>query len=168
MKELNLLQRRVEKAREFCQEVQKIENETHAFLWREVNSIAPLLEKRITLYSPMDSRYSPGDLLVRDLLGFQVQEGSTTLLVSIQKSFDLTAFSVKLETREGNVADRKSIIFQISKHGTDQDPIWGTRMFIGGVNNDREISAELNQPNKSLDRLEIGLDLLNFISNLSR
>jgi len=168
MKEINLLQRKIESAKGFRNKALDIENETHAFIWEALDSICgeePLIEKEITLYSPGDQKFSLKDLYIREILRLRNQEESIDLLVSIRKSFDLSAFSVEAETQERKVADRKSIIFQITKHGTKEKPIWGTKMFIGGIERGEEISTEFNQANKSFERLEKGFHLLNFISN---
>lgn len=159
---------KVKEAREFHKEARQIENKTHTFLWEAFDSICSEeqhFEKETTVYSPDNQKFSINDLYIREFLGLRDQKGLTNVLVTLQRSFDLSALSIKLETREGNVAERKSVIFQISKHGTDEEPIWGTRMFIRGVNNDKEISTKLNQPDKSLERLINGLRLLEFINS---
>lgn len=182
MKELSPLQinlRKVVEAKEFPQEAKETEDKIHAFLWDKFSSILDnffgkeaihRLEKRIILRSPSGPDYSEKHSFIRNLLGLQDQKKRTYLLATIRRSFELStrkpiAFLIKLETREDKVAQRKSIIFQITKHGTEERTIWGTRMFIGGIERGEEISTELNQANKSFERLENGLHLLNFISN---
>lgn len=168
MKELDLLQNRIQTAKELRREAIDVENKAHAFIWEALGSICGkrlVHEKEAILYSSNDERYSPKDLHVRGILGSLDQKEPTNVLVIIRKSYDDAHFSVKLETREDNVAQRRSIIFHITKHGTEEKPIWGTKMSIGGIERGEEISTQLNQANKSFERLEKGLHLLNFISN---
>lgn len=166
--DLNLLQRKIESAKESRQEAIDIENEAHAFIWESLDSICGkrlVYEREMILYSPSDKeKFSLKDLHVRGILGLDQKE-PTNVLVTIRKRYDEAFFSVKMETREKKVVNRKSIIFQITRHGAEEKPIWGTRMSIGGIERGEEISTELNQPNKSFERLENGLYLLNFISN---
>lgn len=173
MKESSPLQinfRRVAEAKEFSQEAKEIEDKIHAFLWDEFSLVLDdlfgkeaihRLEKRIILRSPAGPDYSEKHSFIRYLLELQDQKKRTYLLATIRRSFELStkkpiALLIKFETREDKVAQRKSIDFQISKHGTTQKPIWGTRIFVDGIEKSRD---------NSFERLEKGLHLLNFISN---
>lgn len=142
------------------EKAEKIRSGTHAFLWEAFDSICgekQLVEKDIVLLYQDAPGFSKEDRFIKNLLGLQDQKRLIVLLATIRRGFDPSTLSVELQTKEEKVAQRRHIIFQISRHGgTNQAPIWGTRMFVDGAEKDRD---------NIFKRLKSGLRILEFINS---